>query len=142
MPTEQADDSKLWPAADLKILDLEDVKEIRPYTCQVHCLNEHGTPSANTAVPVSRSSQICGAINGEIVYLSQSTRPAQTDDGDNLTIVLPATDMTVSTVAINGAGLPETFLQPTEKAFENYRRSLKRNITKHTRQRGQSCPRT
>lgn len=110
MPTEQAEDSKLWSAADLKIPDTEDIKGIRTYTCQGHCLNEHGEPLANTEAHVSRSSWILGAINSEIVYLSQSSRPTQTDDEGNLTIVLLATNMTVPTVAINGAGLLETLL--------------------------------
>ncbi|KAL6408491.1 hypothetical protein AUP68_08348 [Ilyonectria robusta] len=114
VPTEQAEASKLWSAADLKIPTTEDMEGIRTYTFRAHCFNEHGASLANTEAHASRSR----IINGEIVYLSQSSRPTQTDGGGNLTIVLPATNVTVPTVAINGAGSLETLLQPAERAFE------------------------
>lgn len=114
MPTEQAEASKLWSAADLKIPTTEDMEGIRTYTFRAHCFNEHGTSLANTEAHASRSR----IINSEIVYLSQSSRPTQTDGGGNLTIVLPATNVTVPTVAINGAGSLETLFQPAERAFE------------------------
>jgi len=129
----QPGDSKLWTSADMKIPDPEDIKDVNTYTCHVHCVNAQGAPLANSNVEVSTSSEIRGAINGEIVYLSQTYKAAQTDEGGNLTIILPANDLTAPTVAVRGTNLAETSFHPTEKAIEKLAASAKNGTMKDAR---------
>ena len=114
---QQAGDSKLWTEAELKIPDLEDVQNVNTYTCQVHCRNAQEMPMPHTDVKISTSSQVRGAVNGEITYLSQSPVFVKTDERGDLTIILPANDLATPTVTITGAGVLTVFFHPADKAI-------------------------
>ncbi|KAI6760389.1 hypothetical protein HG530_009249 [Fusarium avenaceum] len=115
---DQPGDSDLWATSDLRIPDIEEIKDVAAYTCQIRCFDEHGAPLANTDLRVSASSQVRSAIHGEVVYLSQVSRPVQTDEAGSMTIIVPSSDLVVPTLKINGVGLPETSFRPADKVIK------------------------
>ncbi|KAF5988973.1 hypothetical protein FBULB1_1215 [Fusarium bulbicola] len=115
---DQAGDSDLWSCSDLRIPDVEEIKDVTAYTCQIRCTDQEGAPLADTELRISTSSQVRGAIDGEVVYLGQTSRPVQTDGGGNITIIFPSSDLVVPTITIRGSGLPETSFRPADKVIK------------------------
>ncbi|KAF4436825.1 hypothetical protein FACUT_6094 [Fusarium acutatum] len=115
---DQAGDSDLWSCSDLRIPDVEEIKDVTAYTCQIRCIDQEGAPMADTELRISTSSQVRGAIDGEVVYLGDTPRPVQTDEGGNITIIFPSNDLVVPTITISGPGLPETSFRPADKVIK------------------------
>ncbi|KAF5253731.1 hypothetical protein FANTH_1423 [Fusarium anthophilum] len=115
---DQAGDSDLWSCSDLCIPDVEEIKDVTAYTCQIQCIDQEGAPLPNTELRISTSTQVRGAIDGEVVYLGETPRPVQTDDGGNITIIFPSSDLVVPTITISGPGLPERSFRPADKVIK------------------------
>ncbi|KAF4499693.1 hypothetical protein FAGAP_4144 [Fusarium agapanthi] len=115
---EQAGDSNLWSTSDLRIPDVEEIKDVTAYTCQIQCFDQDGAPMANTELRISTSSEVRSAIHGEVAYLGKAPKRVQTDEGGNVTILLPAADLVVPTMTIAGPGLPDTSFRPADKVLK------------------------